>query len=227
MELHSRQLRKKKPRNGSHPGWAFRRVLQRLNEELKPVSVQRVQALLDSLRRAEELRLQLYEHTLGPHYHPETDDDGSDRAWFSDPEIEALNAQHRKLMEEIVAALQRYKWTPTFHCDGFAMVQRGYTWKHKSKQDDWENLAVEYLLGRASYPGGGRSPADILHIRKCRNCAKWFYAATEHQTSCSEQCRKQFHAETPQAKQSRAEYMRDYRRLQKSRSFGSTKKTNA
>lgn len=48
-------------------------------------------------------------------------------------------------------------------------------------------------------------------IRRCDECARWFFAATYHQTYCSGACRQKHASYSAEFKAKRAEYMRGYR----------------
>jgi predicted nucleic acid-binding Zn ribbon protein len=62
-----------------------------------------------------------------------------------------------------------------------------------------------------------RARGDVSLIRCCRNCRQWFYAITNHQTSCSDRCRQQFHSKDKRFKENRRLYMRRYRNAEKER----------
>ena len=68
------------------------------------------------------------------------------------------------------------------------------------------NYALE-LLRRGS----------IQRLRTCRECKKWYYAVTDHQTHCSPKCRQRFASHNPQFQQRRRKYMRTYRLGEKNR----------
>jgi hypothetical protein len=55
----------------------------------------------------------------------------------------------------------------------------------------------------------------ILHVRKC-NCDRWYFARRADQRSCSPKCRHRLYEQSPEAKERRKQYMRDYYRLKKS-----------
>lgn len=50
-------------------------------------------------------------------------------------------------------------------------------------------------------------------IRRCDECAKWFFAATYHQSYCNGTCRQKHASHSAEFKAKRAEYMKKYRPL--------------
>lgn len=87
-----------------------------------------------------------------------------------------------------------------------------FTWNARTIQSDWENRFVFWMLNL-------RASGDISLIRTCRNCKRWFYAVTNHQTHCTERCRQQFHSKDKSFKEKRRLYMRRYRKDEKSRNL--------
>jgi hypothetical protein len=57
----------------------------------------------------------------------------------------------------------------------------------------------------------------INRLRKCRECGKWFYAKTDHNTSCSDNCRNKYASHADEFKRKRAAYQREYRARQRER----------
>jgi hypothetical protein len=55
----------------------------------------------------------------------------------------------------------------------------------------------------------------ILKIRKCEQCAKWYFARISNQNFCSSACRGKHFSRTEAFKKKRRKYMRDYYRLKK------------
>jgi hypothetical protein len=85
-----------------------------------------------------------------------------------------------------------------------------FTWNARTEQTDWENRFVLWVLNL-------RARGDLSLIRCCRNCGQWFYAITNHQTSCSDRCRQQFHSKDKRFKENRRLYMRRYRKAERER----------
>lgn len=59
-------------------------------------------------------------------------------------------------------------------------------------------------------------------IRHCDGCRFWYVARVKLQRCCSSKCRQRVFSQLPDAKRARAEYMRKWRTLHKSRYFKST-----
>jgi hypothetical protein len=87
-----------------------------------------------------------------------------------------------------------------------------FTWHAKTEQSGWENLFVHWLLNV-------RTRGDLSLTRRCRNCRRWFYAVTNHQTSCTDRCRQQIHSRNERFKENRRLYMRRYRKAEQSRNW--------
>lgn len=92
-------------------------------------------------------------------------------------------------------------------------------WNARTEQSDWGNRFVLWIL-RVLAQG------DILRIRTCRNCHRWFYAVTNHQTHCSDRCRQHLHSRNVSFKEKRRLYMRRYREAEKSRHLVAKKLLN-
>jgi hypothetical protein len=179
--------------------------------------------LLELMREAETRRVELYERTkrtLSESY-----EEGSLalriglarllRRKFRDPELQALSTAFDDRLRKIEKAMKRYRWTPTVGAAGVFGLRQAFIWRGRRDSGEfWENAAVLWLLGHVN--GSGRYPAPILRFRQCRQCSEWFYAMTDHQVSCSTNCRQKAHADNPLFRAKRAQYMREkYRPHQK------------
>lgn len=60
----------------------------------------------------------------------------------------------------------------------------------------------------------------ILNIRRCQECAKWYFARFSHQEFCTASCRGKHFGKTEDFKQKRRDYMRDYYRRKKLEKIG-------
>ena len=60
----------------------------------------------------------------------------------------------------------------------------------------------------------------LSSVKKCLLCGKWLFATFSHQRFCSEKCRTYHNQSSPEFKQKRRKYMREYYRLQRN---GNTK----
>jgi hypothetical protein len=182
------------------------RVLGLINRKEHSPESERVVRLLQLLKRAEELRLQLYRSV---------EEDGA--ASLTYPYGQNTTEFDIRLAE-INKALSRYRWTPRIASPQFSSLQDASIWdeRNASYQENW---AVRWLLWQSA--GTGRVAAKILRFRQCEECRTWFFcqaSASDHGKFCGEKCRKKFHLHRPEAKAKRARYMRElYRPLLKKR----------
>lgn len=100
------------------------------------------------------------------------------------------------------------KWTPIVPYP--RRLPYNFKWKASTFESDWENRFVFWTLNL--WVRG-----DISLIRGCHNCRHWFYAVTNHQMYCTNDCRQQFHSRSYEFKEKRRLYMRRYRKDQEAR----------
>ena len=223
MKSHKRQLHERKTRKG----WAQAtqaRILKALNGKPSSPSAERVLWLLQALRTLETIRLQLSQSAeidwpaivedLGQRVQePQDIPPGYGIQHFSDPKSEQLNQEFLKLSKEINGHLKRYQWTPAINFPGFFVPpMRTNNWSAGSSEDNWENAAVDWLLGHATMGGTYHSPCFILRFRQCRRCRTWFYATTDTNVHCSAACRQKLYSESPEFRRTRAQYMKRWRK---------------
>jgi hypothetical protein len=119
----------------------------------------------------------------------------------------ALLAERAKILKDLNARLLGYKWHPEIapSREQQSYFDITYSFHAATREEATENRAVVYLM---------RNTAKIHRIRRCRrpDCRKWFFAVTEHQKYCTENCRKRDAQQGPEFKRKRAEYMKKYRR---------------
>jgi hypothetical protein len=115
---------------------------------------------------------------------------------------------HRDLYVRANEILSRCHWSP--RVSGPPNLPFGFAWNARREQSDWENRFVFWMLNQ-------RASGEISLVRACRNCGRWFYAATNHQTYCGDRCRQQFHSRDQRFKEQRRLYMRRYRAMDKAR----------
>src|SRR5262249_2111031 len=72
----------------------------------------------------------------------------------------------------------------------------------------YEADAVFGVLRLASY-------GFLDRVRQCLTCQKWLYAIPAHKKFCNKECQLKYFGGTPQQKEKRAAYMREYRRKQR------------
>lgn len=119
-------------------------------------------------------------------------------------ETTAQRAERAKARRELNARLSGYKWHPTVapSMERPSYLEVSYGFDAANHQEATENRAVVYLM---------RNTAKIHRIRRCHRlqCRMWFFAVTEHQKYCSENCRKRDAQQGPEFKRKRAAYMRE------------------
>jgi len=115
-----------------------------------------------------------------------------------------------KGLRQLNTLLNRYRMAPGLVCETDGTWELGWLdCDAKTDSERWEAKTALWIAGLAS-------SGLLTRVRHCRNCSKWFYAHTEHQSHCSESCRKKFSASSPIFKAKRARYMREqYRPSQK------------
>lgn len=121
-------------------------------------------------------------------------------------EGDAQHTERAKILKELNARLSGYKWHPAIapSMERPSYLEISYSFDAANHEEATENRAVVYLM---------RNTAKIHRIRRCHRvqCRKWFFAVTEHQKYCSENCRKRDAQQGPEFKRKRAEYMKNYR----------------
>ena len=128
------------------------------------------------------------------------------------PELHAHNERMNRVLREIDKAAARYKWHPLIWTSGYGVQSFliGTGWKARNADEHWENYSIWFLCSRKD--------GELLeYFRRCRDCTKWFFAVTAHQRYCSDKCRKRFASHGEEFKNARREYMRSYRKQEKSR----------
>jgi hypothetical protein len=133
---------------------------------------------------------------------------------FSDPKSKELDMRGRRILQGINTRLRRYKWSPAIvavanapHLQGFALADHVQPVRNMFSFD-FETNFVRALLKLVT--------AGRLHcLRRCRQCQQWFFAFTDHQKYCNDNCRKRHAAYGESFKEKRRIYMRDYRRREK------------
>jgi hypothetical protein len=127
---------------------------------------------------------------------------------FADEALEERNRQYRKLLRELQTLLIRYQWRPTVEDRLYTSLGHRMLWDRMDSAGIKENIAVQFLLEQID---GLSGPARILRFRKCRECARWFYAVKDTQIYCQESCRKRDHSHDESFKKKRRNYMKKYR----------------
>jgi len=108
------------------------------------------------------------------------------------------------VLSKLNAVLSRYecKVRVLFYASS---VHRHYLF-FSGRGTDPEVIAVAFLI---------ENLALVHRIRRCSECQRWFFAVTEHQKYCGDNCRKRHAARGEEFLERRRTYMRDYRQKQK------------
>jgi len=110
------------------------------------------------------------------------------------------------------AAVLHYQWRARIRLYGSSLV-REYVFSGRNK-DRQETAAVAFLFENL----------PLVHrIRRCRECRRWFFAVTEHQKYCGDNCRKRHSQRGEEFLEKRRRYMRDYRRHERERDMRAKK----
>jgi hypothetical protein len=127
---------------------------------------------------------------------------------FKNPKFQGIYEEFGNAMMDLASKLKRYKWTPVVDALLLYEMRLEFRWRERGADDHWENDAVRWLLSTHA-SARGREHALIQRFRRCGRCDGWFYAATDHQQYCSADCRKRAHADSPEFRAKRREYMRN------------------
>ena len=181
-------------------------VLRKATASPRLPCVVRVMRLLRLMQDAERFRVKAHPLDMSAAY-------GLD----DEAKLLSMRAEGDALLSKLNRQLMRYRWTPAVHRILWLRLEAGYRRpRQRTRNDMWENFAVWWLLRQIT--GDGDTPASILRFKQCHRCSRWFYAVTNHQTYCSNNCRQKDHADSPEFRAKRARYMREkYRPNEKER----------
>ena len=128
------------------------------------------------------------------------------------PELHAHNDCLDRVLTELDKAAARYRWHPRIWTAGYGDSDFviGTGWQARNTDEHWENYSIWFLCSQ-------RNGELLDYFRRCRECNKWFFAVTAHQIYCSDGCRKRSSSHSEEFKNARREYMRKYRKQEKSR----------
>jgi predicted nucleic acid-binding Zn ribbon protein len=109
------------------------------------------------------------------------------------------------LLGELNTLSQRYKWSTAYVVSETGL---GLSWQFPDPEN-WEDISVWWIRRLVE--------THAIHkLRQCLHCQVWFYAVTQHQRFCSENCRKKHASKSPVFKEKRRRYMAEvYRPYQK------------
>jgi hypothetical protein len=188
---------------------AINRILEGLNSGPQHPSRQRVIDLLDLLQEAERCEKVFEEHLRARAKELNLEGSGLERQ-FQDAGQPGL--RYALVIAKANRLLRRYRSAPVLQTACFAIDSRGLSFYWEMDRGDewevWENGAVSLILGLIE-------SKEFHRLRKCRNCAKRYFAQTDHQVHCSDDCRKQFASRDSRFKERRRLYMAEHRKRQK------------
>jgi hypothetical protein len=206
-------------------------VLKKIQESPLEPSVKRVERVLDLLVTAERLRGEIYVRAFSrnsPRDELSQQYDSSKEARrfpegvlgnrpFSDPITREMNERYSTCLKELARRLKRYQSYSVVWDSDYEWLQRFPVYRAKNRQEDWEHIAVHWLLRFLDeHDFYSNSHSGLARFRRCAACSRWIFAVTDHQRFCGEECRKRNAAESPEFKKKRRIYMKErYRPQQK------------
>jgi hypothetical protein len=136
----------------------------------------------------------------------------------------ALREERHRILVSLNACLSKYKWTPvirnsvtinsyfqiTFEAGPNPVLVQPRPYGERidfntpSGAAFFENRAVQWIV---------RNIGAVHRIRRCHHlqCRKWYFAVTDHQKYCGEDCRKRDASQGESFKEKRRVYMKKYR----------------
>lgn len=190
-------------------------IFSLLLKEPASAHVQRLMWLLEALRRAEKLRLEIMEIKLqvaamgssAMNLWVLTGDPTGERT------IARTGAELKRLVSAINERLKRYQFTPAIRVlepEPLGLIENK---QYLNKTETEEAIAAGWMVEFASN-GHGLYPAAILNFRICREqtCQKLFWNEDKKAHYCSPACRKRFYSSNPEHKLKRNERLKRQRR---------------
>ena len=180
MTLHLRKLQQWEHDRRTWAEAAEVRILRKVRQKPQAACVKRVLQLLQLMKHAETLRLELFKRvgelrdnpaTFAKH---ETEICSDNFTHPSLKELQSLNLDYWGCLKEIERLGKRYRWSPTVRGGGFHGLTRMFTWSKRTEDEAWENLALFWLLNHVE--SSGLAPSRILRFRQCRHCSEWLCA---------------------------------------------------
>jgi hypothetical protein len=197
--------------------WTPSRIIQWLNAEPHSPAVKRVSRFIQLFNRARELNLsfrlffeskkdmfEFLSHDNPAAHYVGRKDEFSTGWQFKFPQMQALNDSLNQILAELNKIAKRYKWHPFIRHMGFPIdFEVTETWESRGREQGMETLAIWWFCGRNS--------RFIDNFRECRECGKWLFALVDHQSYCSDRCRKRHSSHDEEFRERRRLYMRTYR----------------
>jgi hypothetical protein len=110
------------------------------------------------------------------------------------------------VLSKLNAALSRYNCMVKVLFYDASLRRHYFFFTGRDSKDRREVVAVAFLI---------ENLALVHRVRRCVECQRWFFAVTEHQKYCGDNCRKRHAAQGADFRAQRRLYMRDYRQQQK------------
>jgi len=135
----------------------------------------------------------------------------------------ALRNERYAVSVELNSRLSKYRWSPVvmnsmtvnsyFHIhfvSGRNPILTEDAWNAPRSKASLEHEAVDWIV---------KNIGAVHRIRRCHRsqCRKWFFAVTDHQKYCGNNCRQGDAAQGESFKEKRREYMRKYRKEESER----------
>lgn len=202
--------------------WTPAKIIERLNGNSKSLAVKRVSRFIKLFNRARDLHASfrlffedredmcefLSQKYEGAVFVGKKDSFGT--GWkFKFPEMQAHDTELNKLLAELNTMTRRYKWNPFIRHMGYELMDFDVTenWTGGNAEHEWETHAIWWLCGR--------NGKWIENFRQCKECDRWFFALAEHQSYCTDSCRKRHASQSDEFKEKRRLYMLRYRQSEK------------
>jgi hypothetical protein len=116
------------------------------------------------------------------------------------------------ILSKLNAVLFHYNCKARIVCYASSLYRQYLFFSGRSRTPDV--IAIAFLIENLSL---------VHRIRRCVECQRWFFAITEHQKYCGDNCRKRHAARGEEFLEKRRIYMRDYRQKQKAADIRATK----
>jgi hypothetical protein len=222
------------------PDWQPEKIIEKLNDKPDLPGVKRVARFIELFKQAREINDAFpllfesrdamgkflssppkgahgYLPTLAPFADIPTHREWNDRTRFRVdrsifPGVHNYIQRLKQVRAELDRATARYKWYPRIWASGYGHLDFwiGIGWKARNAHEHWENYSIWFLCSR-------KNGELFEYFRRCRECDKWYFAATVHQIYCGDNCRKRSASRSETFRNARREYMRNYRHQEKSR----------
>lgn len=112
------------------------------------------------------------------------------------------------VLDQINQKLCRYRWSPQLQkAGGLPGLNLAFEF-HAALEEGYENSCVWWIAELVRQ-------RNVLRLRRCAECQRWFWAVRDHQRHCGENCRKKHATHSPVFKEKRRLYMVKYRRDEK------------